>query len=468
MDLFGALELGKRSLLTYQSALNVTGQNIANVGTEGFTRRRIDLQPGFSQPVRGGFLGTGVDVARIASVRDSMVERQLRGETARSGFLDSRHGALRGVLAAVDESSSPGVGAALSAMFDAFSALATQPENPALRRTAVEAGNRVAQKLNETWNRLDGQRADLDAQIEILAAGANDLTTRIASLNKQIAIQESGGREASDLRDVRDRAVSELARIVDITAFEDQRGNVQISLASTGDPLVSTDTATALSAVPDPARNGLAAVTLVRAGVAVDLSPRLRGGRLGGLLEARDDVVTASQADLDLLASSIMSEVNTLHRAGFDLSGAAGLDLFTSAAGVGAAAGITLNAGILADPTLLAAAATPSPGDSGTAIAISELRKTRLAGLGSATPATFLGAAVGRVGFETAGTEASLAAQQDLLISLQARRDEVSGVSLDEEAVRLSQYQAAYTAAARFIQTIDELTQVALSLGASR
>jgi len=469
MDLFGALELGKRSLLTYQLALNVTGQNITNVATEGFTRRRVELQPATAVPaIPHGFLGTGVDAGQVTSVRDRMLEAQMRGETAREGLLDAKYGALQGVLSAVDESSSPGVGTALSALFDAFSTLATQPENIALRRTVVDAGIRFADVMKERYGRLANQRGALDQEVKDTVTSINTLTSRIAGLNANIARLEAGGREASDLRDSRAQAVKELARLVDISAYEDPKGNVHVSIASTGDSLVATDTATVLTTRQDPARGGMVSVGLTRAGASVDVTERLRGGRLGALLEARDVAIPATQADLDTLASAVMTEINRLHQAGFDLAGNAGTAFFApTPPGTSAAAGMAVNPALDLDPSLVAAASSPAPGEGGTALAIAEIRKTRLASLNSATPAEFLGAAVGRVGFDAAAAEASLTAQNALLVEMQGRVDAVSGVSLDEEAIRLSQYQAAYNAAARFITTIDELTKVVMSMGAS-
>jgi len=466
LDLLGALQLGRRSLETFQVALDVTGQNIANVATDGYTRRRIALTPGVSLRIPQGFLGTGVDVGSITSVRDAVIERQLRDETSRQGYLETRQEALAGSLQAIDESSAPGIGAALSNLFDAFSSLSTNPENLALRQSVVQAANRVAQTLNAAYNRLQAPRTDLDGQIKTNVTQINGLTTRIASLNNQITQLESGGREASDLRDARQQAVTELGRLVDTGVYEERRGNLQVSLAATGDPLVSDSTAYQLSAPATAARGGLASVTVARGGVTVDLTDRLRGGRLGATLAVRDDSIPGTEAALNTLTTELVNKVNAVHRAGFTQAGAPGGDFFViSPAGSAAAAGIAVNAAIGADPTQIAAAGSPSPGDNANAIALSEIRATQLAGLSAATPTEFLGALVARLGSEVSGNDASLTAQQDLVSQLQSRRDEVSGVSLDEEAVRLSQFQTGYAAAAKFINTIDELTKVALSLG---
>src|SRR5207249_6318131 len=206
---------------------------------------------------------------------------------------------------------------------------------------------------------------------------------------------------ALELKDQRTKALRDLSGLVDISVAEGPRGTVAVSLAATGDALVSEDRAVALTTTTGA--NGYARIQVVRAGATVDVTDRIRGGTLGGQLRLRDDLGAAYQSDLDRLASDLITRVNALHSAGVDGHGGAAGNLFTpTAPGASAAATIAVSAAILADPRLIAAGTTAASGDGSNALAIAGLEQQGSAALGGATSAGFLASLQTRLGNDSA------------------------------------------------------------------
>jgi flagellar hook-associated protein 1 len=193
----------------------------------------------------------------------------------------------------------------------------------------------------------------------------------------------------------------------------------------------------------------------------------LNNGKLRGLQEAVDEI-NGHLTSLDQLAESLADRVNTFHTSGSDLYGNPGLALF-NAQGGGAvtAANIQLDAAFTANPRLIvAAAAGAGSGDATIARSLGGLLSDQSSVVGGQTGSfeNFYSTLVTTAGNSVRSAEDALATQQLILAQTQAQRDSVSGVSLDEEAINLLQYQKAYEAAARFLKVADEMTQTILSL----
>jgi flagellar hook-associated protein 1 FlgK len=201
-------------------------------------------------------------------------------------------------------------------------------------------------------------------------------------------------------------------------------------------------------------------------GDGADLTARLRGGRLGALLRLRDDTIPARLSELDAIASDLTTRVNALTSAARDLQGAAGGALFipNPPASAGSAATIGVAPALLQDPTLLAVSASGAPGDGSVAAGIANVIGQPSAALGGKSPEAFLADARAALGHEIAGADTARFVARDLVDGLTVRRDSVSAVSLDEEAIELIRNQRAFEAAARFIQVLDEITQTAVGL----
>jgi flagellar hook-associated protein 1 FlgK len=197
----------------------------------------------------------------------------------------------------------------------------------------------------------------------------------------------------------------------------------------------------------------------------VDVTSELTGGRIGGLLQARDVLVPGYLGQLDQLANDLATAVNTTHATGFDATGAAAGNFFAPPSGVaGAAAGLTVDASILADSGRVAASATGAPGDNGTARQLSAMRDAAITGGGTHSAIDGWRALTFDVGNDVAAARSAQASHGQIVTQLQALQAQASGVSYDEEAANMMRYQRAYEANARYFKTITDTLDALMNM----
>ena len=476
--LTSALEIGKSALNAQQIGLNVTGNNIANVNTPGYARKTPNLvvSPTVAE------LGTGVTVASLIRANDLFLDTQFRYEVANVGRIEAVEQAMTTVEAIFTEmagggATEPGAvfnqpgGAALSGafsrFFNAFQDLANNPESDAARAAVREEAVFLTVQFHRMDDQLSALRTDLEGEFQDTVDEANELTRNIANVNaKIIASKRDPDDVAGDLEDERDRLIDDLSRLVNLRVREESDGTFTLT-TSGGVLLVSR----ALS-------NDLATRTVVREGAVVsDLSLASTGqavsptsGRLSGLAAARDERIPSYQSSLNLLAETLVTEVNTVHAAGFGLDGSSG-NLFFDATRT-TAREIAISDAVLSDLDKIAAAgpidASPftsaGPGDGSNALALSDIRLEKVLGGGTQTIEEFYSDLVGLVGAEAKEVLSDAGTQRLVMEQIETRRENVRGVSLNEEATNLILFQRAYQAAARIVTIVDEMMQSVLDM----
>lgn len=458
---FSPFEIGRRALRASQLGLAVAGQNIANVNTPGYTRQSILLSasPGVGVG-KTNFIGSGVTIDGVRQFRDRFVESRLQTETAIAGRFTAQRDALAPVDALFNESEGGGISAAMQGFFGSFTALEASPTSAALRNDVVAKAGSFVNTLAATRSRLTGIRSDTDGELRDSVTKVNMLSAQVADMNVHIATAEFSGSSASELRDQRDALVHQVAELSGARAIEDQDGMVTLTL-SDGQALVSGNHATELQVQNTPP-NGLATILLNGQPAAIG------DGGLRGLQDALAGIVD-QLGSLDDLAASIATRVNALHSSGTDSSGNAGGNFFEiPVSGPITAANLSITAAIKTDSRLIVASPLPPPSSFGTvAGALGGLLTDPASTAGTRTGSfsSIYGSIVSAAGRDMRAAEDALATQQVILAQANAQRDSVSGVSLDEEAINLLQFQRSYEAAARFLKIADELTQTILSLG---
>lgn len=457
---FSPFEIGQRALRASQFGLQVTGQNIANVNTPGYTRQDISLSPAPSDGSGTRRAGVGVTIEGVRSQRNLFIESRLHTETGIAGRLTAQREAIAPVDSVFSESAGT-INSALSGFFGSFRDLEANPTSSALRTAVVESGNQLGAAFSSTRARLASIRTDADTQLRATVDNANTLAKRVADLNGRILQFESGGQPASELRDQRSEAVRSLSELTGARSNENQDGTISLTLGD-GRPLVLSDRAFKLEAV-STAPDGLATINLEGQPAVIN------NGRLRGLLDGIGQI-SAQIGGLDDLAGSIADRVNTLHLSGSDLNGAAGTPFFAAPPGGGpiTAANLTVSQAIKANPKLIAAGATGAgTGDGTVARQIANLLSDTTSQAGSKTGSftTIYASLVSDAGGAARTAEDSLVTQQAVLAQTIEQRNAASGVSLDEETVNLLRYQRAFEAAARFLKVADEITQTVIALG---
>jgi flagellar hook-associated protein 1 FlgK len=310
-----------------------------------------------------------------------------------------------------------------------------------------------------TRERLTSIRTDTDTTMRATVSEINQVTSQIADLNQRIAVVENSGGIASELRDQRNALSRTVAELSGARVLETPDGMVNVTLAD-GAALVTGIHATGIKVVDDADGSS----TLMLNGLPASIGD----GRLRGLQNAMtfvSDHITA----LDDLAASVATRVNALHTSGTDFNGLTGTNFFQVTPGDPiTAANLKVAANIKADPKLVVASQLATPTSAGTvAGAIGELLSDPNSTAGARTGSfnSIFNSIVGDAGRGVKNAEDALVTQQAILEQAIAQRDAVSGVSLDEEAISLLQFQKSYEAAARFLKIADDLTQTILSLG---
>lgn len=313
-------------LLAMQQALATTGHNIANANTPGYSRQSVNLASMQAQFQNGSYIGSGVQVASVTRSYDQFIQVQLNSATADN----SRYSFLQDYSTQVTQllgDTQSGISAQTQAFFNASQAVAANPTDLTARSSFLGA----AQALTSQFNTIDGQLQTLDSQIgqqaNQIGTQINSYASQVASLNGQItkALASNPSAPPNDLLDQRDQLVTQISSLIDVKVTTDNAGNVNLNVG-TGQSLVLNDTATKISVGNLP--SGLN-VTLGGA----DITARVSGGTLGGMIQAQSQMVTPLRNELGRAALVLADQVNQNQAAGTDLNGNPGANLFTPVSG---------------------------------------------------------------------------------------------------------------------------------------
>lgn len=443
-DLFASLSATSQALRAQRMGLEVVGQNIANVNTPGYSRRVVDLAE--VAPHGLWSAGGGVEVSGIRSARDTFLDSRLRLETS----AEQREAAVAGSLSLIEAGlGAPGrsIDGKLTAFFDAFAHLADDPTSSTARLGVISQGRELATTFRQVSEQLSQARRDANTQIRTAVDAVNALSRTIAELNGAIAGQNPA--LTLNAQDGLAAAIADLSKLVDISTVQRGDGAVDVTFAN-GQALVIGNASYDLVAVPDA--DGV--VGLVSHDVRV--TAEVTGGEIGGLLHVRDGLLPDYLRRLDDIAYAVAGQVNGLHSAGFNLDGQTGVMFFAPLAGAaGAAARLEVDPGLASNPRAVAAGASPAAGDNQTARAIAALRDGRVLSSGTATFTDGWAELVYRVGQDSSAARQSQESRGEIVRQVNAMRDAVSGVSLDEEAAMMMRFQRAYEASARYFQSVD-------------
>lgn len=459
--LYGVLNTGKGALLTQQKAVDVTGHNIANANTLGFSRQRLNLETNEPISMKPGQMGTGVRAREIQRIYDKFLGVQINNENKSLGRWESQKDALERVEMIFDESTGFGLNQAMSEFWNAWQDLVNNPTGLGERSALLAKTEQMTQNFQKVHADLRQIQDDIDDSIKGIVEEINLITPQIADLNRKISQVEIGGQNANDYRDKRDLLLQELSLKIDINSFENDEGKMTVMVCG-GRPLVENTSAWDLSTETVSGHENV--VWIDGDGNSVDITSGISGGKLKGWIETRDVAIPDYSDRLDTLAQEIITQVNGLHASGFGLSGSTGNDFFNGTS----ASDIEVNPAIIADKNLIAAAGgvawTGQVGDNSNAIAIANLQNTLTMNAGTATFDDYFNSLVSDVGSAVQTATTNFDHETVMLIHLNNHKESISGVSLDEEMINLVKFQHAYDSAAKLISTVDELLATVINM----
>lgn len=389
---FFGLEIARSALTAQQRALDVTGHNIANANTPGYTRQAASMAannpftvPGLNKPTTPGQVGTGVRVVSIDRLRDQFVDMQVRTENKSMGYWEARANTMEKIETIVNEPSDASLRSVLDKFWEGWQELSKNPESVAVRSVVRQRG--IA--LVETFNHLDRMyfdlQRDLDASIKVKVNEVNSFAQQIHDLNRQILSIEAGGDKANDLRDKRDFIIDKMSRIVDVNVVETELGIALVNIG--GRAVVTNGGISKLEARDNPNQNGFVDVVWTDDKRLVSFT----SGELQGLLESRGfsdpytgewkGIVPGMREDLDMMAKTLVEQTNKLHRGGYDLTGTQGINFFKPFEegiyppnGVSFASALKMDDAIMNSLNSIAAGTAPDKGDNGNALRIAGLK----------------------------------------------------------------------------------------------
>jgi flagellar hook-associated protein 1 FlgK len=465
LGLFGALDMASRSLSVQQEEMTLTGQNLANVSNPSYADEQLVTSQSVPLPTQIGDEGTGVQMTGITESRNPLLDSQIQAEASTTGSLTAQQTSLQNAEAYLDEqisstssSSVPdspnGLASDLSNLFNSFQSLSTDPSNLSLRQSAVESAQQVTAQFNQVSAQLATVQANLNTSVQNDVASSNQDLNTIASLNQQIASAEAAGGSANQLVDQREQTLENLAGLANFSTSTEANGAINVSIG--GVTMVSGATATDQLQAYDPG-NGQLQVRAQNAGTQMTLT----GGSISGEITARDGALASLQSGLNTLASQLITQVNTIYSAGYDLNGNTGQDLFTGTD----ASDIGVNSNVVTDPSQFQAASVPNAaGDNKVALGLAQLGNQNVAGLNNQTFSGNYAQTVSSLGDAISSVNDQLGNSQAVSQMLTTDRAATSGVSIDQEMSNLIQYQKAYEASAEIVTTLNEMMQTAVAM----
>ena len=447
--LFQALEIGKRALLTHQLSMTTIGHNVANVNTPGYTRQKTRVTAAQAIEIGAFNIGNGVTADEVYHIRDLFMTDRFRRENRSLGQWSFQEKALTQIETFFAEPHDDSLGDILDRFWESWSALSNDPEMQPARAAVISQSKTLVNVFHSLDRQLRELHDSIDKTLETQLGEINRITGQVADLNHLIVGQELGGQKANDLRDRRDHLIDGLSRLVDVTTREEPNGSVSVYISGLA-IVENTDTFELGTKVNSTGKQVRRDIIWKR----TDTQIRITGGELKGILVARDEVIPNCMDQLDDLAATIISQVNSLHRAGTDLNGMTGLNFFNPA--YAKAGTIRLETNIENDPSKIAASLSGEPGDNANALAIHALRYELVMSGGKTNFAGFYNSMISSIGVSSHEAKTYKGNFEVMIQQIENSRQSVQGVSLDEEMAEMIRMEHAFNAAARLITFIDE------------
>ncbi len=457
-----ALYIGGSALMAQQTAISVTGQNISNANTTGYSRQTVNFENTSVQSSEGT-MGTGVKVTSVSRVVDQFINADINTALQQKGAWEGMQQATNQTNNIFTETSTQGISYQMSQFWNAWQKVSNDPSSYSARAALVSQSQTLTSNIQNVYNSLTQVQTNMDGYVTDAVSQVNTMASQIGKLNDQIALSEASGGSANDLRDQRDTLLNQLSEKINFTSSEDATtGRVTVTLGD-GHVLVGTTPYGKLTTTTN-ASSGYSDIAWDTA-PATAINSSITAGQLSGWLKARDTTVAGYKTQLNTLATQLIQSVNTLHTAGTGLDNSTGNNFFSGTS----ASDIQVNPTIVSNVNKVAAAAPGASssvlnGDSTQAVAISNLQNSLTMSSNTTTFANYYSSLVSSAGTDSKNATSGLTQQTSIVTQMQNLRASVSGVSTDEEMVNLIQYQHAYSAASKLVSTVSQMMDTVISM----
>ena len=328
----GIFGIGLSALSAAQTGLLVTGHNVSNAATPGYTRQQIVQTTNQAQLTGAGFIGQGVKVDTVSRSYNQLLTNQVAQAKTESSQLDTYYAQMQQIDKLLsDATGQVGLGPALQDFFGSVQDVATNPADVPSRQSMLSDADVLARRFQSLDGRFDEIEDGVNAQIKSSVSLVNTLAAQLGKMNETIRRAEGSahGQPANDLRDQRDQLVAQLGQEVRTNVVEQSDGTYGIFIGS-GQPLVIGTQVFQLAVTATPTDANRLEVAYVADGSSIPLKESsLDGGKLGGLLQFRSESLDAARNGLGRVAIGMAGTFNEQHRLGQDSNGNMGSDFFT-------------------------------------------------------------------------------------------------------------------------------------------
>jgi flagellar hook-associated protein 1 len=447
-----------------QEAINTTANNVANANTPGYTEETVTWQETAPISVEGQQFGTGVAITNINSqqslVLNQAIDQQqqsLSAATSRESGLTDIEDIFNQVATDSSASGSGGIGGALTNFFSALSTLESSPAESASRTGFLSAAQALATSFNSAASQLSAETNSLNLGVTSNVQQINGLTSSLATLNQEIT--SSGSSSDSTLVDQQQEDLNQLSALIGVNQIQTQ-GNGLTLTTTNGTVLVEGNQSFALSTGPSSTQSGVEAVYSGD----TDISSEIQGGVLGGTLSNLYSDIPAVESQINTLAYSFATSVNSIQEAGADENGnpTTGVPLFNiTPTATGAAAGISV---AITDPSQIAAAgAGDGSADGSNAESMANLANQSI--IAGSTPSDYYSGFLAQLGSNVQSLQTAVSSVTTSLSQLTTQQATLSGVNQNTEAANLETYERAYQSASQTFTILNTLMGSALNLG---
>ena len=333
----GLLGTAASGLAAFQRAISVTGNNISNANTEGYSRQRVEFGTRPASFSGQGYIGNGVQVQSVERIFDQFVIDRVRETTSAAAQSDAL-ALLSGRVSNLLGDQNAGLNAGLERFFNAVQDTADDPSSISARQVMLSEAESMTMRLHSLDSQLDGLDSQLNGSLNNIVSEINGLSTAIADANRSIidATSQGAGDVPNDMLDKRDTLITRLSELVSVRTVEQDDGAVNVFVGS-GQPLVTRYLATPLQLENNEFDARRQEISIVTAGTTAVITSHLTGGQLGATLEFRDQVLAPARNAMGRVAITLGSDFNAQHRLGMDLDGNNGTDFFSVASPASAA-----------------------------------------------------------------------------------------------------------------------------------
>jgi flagellar hook-associated protein 1 FlgK len=480
------LTVAKSGLGAAKKQLSTTSHNIANANTEGYSRQRVNLEA--NRPINEGnyVMGTGVNIKSIKRIHDEQIERRLNQAISDNKFDEEREFQLGQIEDIFNEVNSEGMNKLMNRFFNSFRELANQPENETVRSIVRENARLIVSDFRRMRSTLHKLRDNINSKLRATVDDINTMIGHVGELNNKIAELEAIGQETGDLRDQRDRIVSELSELMDIHTFRDERERLVVDAKDVGSLVIGNEINPLKFGTINENANDIGRYEIFfKHRDMVPMSPNIKNGKIGAMLLTRNKEIREVEEKLDRLAFDLANSVNAIHRRGFinqqipvDEQGnpvsrtlasgrpITGINFFETPTELYRAAEyIDLSLDVKDDlNNIVTGLEANRPGDNRIPIAISKLQHEKVLLDNTTTFEEHYLKSVGDIALVTSKTRIDVEQSAGVLAQSKTVKERISGVSIDEETANMVKFQHAYDASAKVIKTADEMFKAVLDI----